>query len=283
MLWDQGNRQGGFDLLNSYLGGKLGSPPFIPRQQLFESELFSSFYHAIIKLMLDTYMLRSDFQVVFPEMWKLDPSQYLVVILLQKDFSKEVYSEMLDPFEEVLELEIKNGEEEFSAIVDVLVESATKGILGADPSERPNGGRSVLSIQEISNVQDSKWGKLKELLLNKLPEAYATCPPTFWEKLALEEPEDVFFRFLHDLFLIHCSPVEVVESRWKLISNYYKPYSKAVLESFQALLNSNYNEEYLLEIVHVDAGFILVENGRKWLESLYYALTKSDFRELISE
>jgi hypothetical protein len=295
LLWQAGEREQGFFRLNNYFKRELGQPVFMAAPRLLDSSLDSqmSFESAIWSMLNDSEILQAPFGNVFSIIWHLNPDQTWIQLLLYKNFYDDDYLwsvyDQNDYFvtkvtENNFEIDRKLAtnilKNEFDIIVDVLIESALKGLLGSNAAEPPNNGRPVLPVEDIQEVKDTNWGLLKLMLLERLPKAYAECPPDFWTQLAANESEEVVIRFLHDLFTKFGHSMEVAETRWKAIKRDHEEYANAVLTALENLLNAQYDAKWVTEIVRVDAGFTDVNDGATWLKALSVALRQEKFGKL---
>ena len=280
MFWRLGERERAISLLNEYIEGKTNKIAFLPTKRYFKSDKMDWFDTAVSIMLNDGYVLRIPFGQVFPILWSLDPYQNWIELLLAHDFSKEVDSEL---FEEEEPVDLDNSDSDLRLIANALLSSAEKGILGSNSSEHPNGGRPVLPVDWVKEVDDTHWGLLKNLLLDKLPNAFAACPPDFWERLALDEPLEVLERFLHDLFLRYDHPLDVIETRWKVIRRDFAPYASASIMALSNVLRDIQNLDTLNDIVRIDAGILSTNDGKAWLESLLYAMQTEDFSNVSRE
>lgn len=295
LLWKEGERKSGFLLLNDYLEKDIGQPVFIAAPRLLDSslDLEMSFENAVWSMLNDSELLQAPFGRVFTLIWKLNPNQTWIQLLLNRNFyNDEYFWTVYGRNEEFVTKVVENDfqidskyatsilKNEFEMIANVLVASAVKGILGANASERPNNGRAVLPVEDIQEVKDENWGALKAMLLERLPKAYADCPPDFWTQLASNEPEEVVMRFLHDLFSEYGHSIAVAKTRWTVIVRDHGAYANAVRTALENLLNTKYETEWLTEIVRVDAGFTSVKDGAAWIKALSMALRQEDFSEL---
>lgn len=257
LLWKTGEREAGFLLLNDYLKNNLGQPVFQLSSQLLQTSWLEQFENAVMVMLIDYRISTTPFSQVFSLIWDLDPSQRWIDFLLGRDLREDSNPEIL---------------------ANALISKASKGLLGPSPTERPNGGRAVLPIEEVRQVEF--WGKLRVILLDRLPEAYSSCSKNFWAQLATQESEAVVIRFLHDLFVHFSHPIDVAETRWKVIVRDHRDYANAVLIALETLLNSTKDTDWLTEIVHIDAGFTFVSDGSTWLRILFSALEQQDFARL---
>jgi hypothetical protein len=295
LLWQAGERESGFLILNDYLEKEVGQPVFVAAPRLLDSSLDSGmrFESAVWAMLNDSDILQAPFGQVFSIIWNLNSNQTWIQLLLNRDFYNDDYfwsvygknDEFVtkvseNDFEIDREFATSLLEKDFETITNVLVASALKGILGPNASERPNNGRAILPIEDVQEVKDAYWGPLKAILLERLPKAYADCPPDFWAKLAANEPEEVVMRFLHDLFSEFGHSMEVAETRWKAIVRDHGAYANAVRTALEKLLNATYDPELVTEIVRVDGGFAEVNDGAAWLKALSLALRQEDFSEL---
>ncbi len=295
LLWQAGEREPGFLILNDYLEKEIGQPVFTAAPRLLDISLDSGmrFESAVWAMLNDSEILQAPFGQVFSIIWNLNPNQTWIQLLLNRNFYNDdyfwsVYGQNEDfvikvsenDFEIDRELATSLLKNDFEMIADVLIASALKGILGSNASEQPNNGRAVLPVEDIQEVKEDNWGSLKAMLLERLPKAYADCPPDSWTQLASNEPEEVVMRFLHDLFSEFGHSIAVAETRWKVIVRDHGAYANAVRTALENLLNRKYDPEWLTEIVRVDAGFTSVKDGAAWLKSLSMALRQEDFSEL---
>jgi hypothetical protein len=295
LLWQAGEREPGFLILNDYLVKEIGQPVFVAARRLLYSSLDPgmSFEDAVWAMLNDSEILQAPFGQVFSIIWNLNPNQIWILLLLNRNFYNDdyfwsVYGQNEDFVIKVSENDFEIEREwatsllknDFEMIADVLIASALKGILGSNASEGPNNGRAVLPLEDIQEVKEENWGSLKAMLLERLPKAYADCPPNFWTQLASNEPEEVVMRFLHDLFSEFGHSIAVAETRWKVIVRDHGAYANAVRTALENLLNRKYDPEWLREIVHVDAGFTTVKDGAAWIKALSMALHQQDFSEL---
>ncbi|GEM_PF-6742355 len=273
-LWDVGDRKLAFLMLNNYFENKLECPVFQHTCEFYEIFHFgqpNNFYTEVALLVTTCRLPEVSFCCLFSEIWDLDPHQRWINILLNTELCSDYY--LAEPSEKLR----KNAD--FKLVTELLVKAALKGILGDNPNEEPFVRRAVLPIDRIQEVGNSAWGTLKEMLLERLPEAYSACPPDFWAQLALREPEEVVMRFFHDVFLD--IPVETAELRWKSIIRYHPSYADAIHNSLRKLLTLNGSPNWLTTMVKIDAGFTLVNDGAAWLESLSVALKKVNFKTLL--
>ena len=275
-LWDAGERESAFFLLNDYLEKSLGHPVFQDASPLYKGSPFGQprDFYTEVYLLITTYRIPDvSFGSLFRLIWILNPHQRWITALLEADLYSRFY------FEESSEkLNIRKAE--LNAIADVLVEAALKGLLGSDPNEEPFIRRAVLPIERIQEIEDWTWGPLKSILLERLPKAYAACSSDFWVQLAATELEEFVIRFLQDIFLD--LSVENGELRWKVIVRYRSSYANTVKNSLERLLSNNLDSDWLTEIVRVDAGFTSVTDGAAWLAALSLALRLEDFSDLLS-
>ncbi len=295
LLWQAGEHEQGFLRLNNYLKKELGKPVFGAAPRLLDSSLDSqmSFESAIWSMLNDSEILQSPFGNIFSIIWHLNPDQTWIQLLLNKNFYDDDYLwsvyDQNDHFvtkatENNFEIDRKLAtnmlKNEFDIIVDILIDSALKGLLGSNADEPPNNGRPVLPVENIQEVKDANWGLLKLMLLERLPKAYAECPPDFWKQLAVKESEEFLIRFLYNLFAKFSHSTEVAETRWKATRRDHEEYANAVLTALGNLLNSQYDAKWLTEIVRVDAGFTDVNDGATWLKALSVALRQENFNKL---
>ena len=295
LLWQLGERETGFLLLNESLEKEIGEPVFIAAPRLLDISLDSGmrFESAVWSMLNDSEILQAPFGQVFSLIWKLNPNQIWIQLLLNRNFYNDdyfwsVYGKNDDFVTKASENDFEIDKEfatsllknDFEMIADVLIASALKGILGSNASEQPNNGRAILPLEDIQEVKDENWGPLTTMLLERLPKAYADCPLDFWTQLASNEPAEVVMRFLHDLFSEFGHSIAVAETRWKVILRDHGDYANAVGTAVENLLNRKYDPEWLTEIVRVDAGFTSAKDGAAWIKALSMALRQEDFSEL---
>lgn len=282
-LWKHGEPRAGFDLLNHALRAKLGVDPFLWPAIVVESSLGPGDLEHVVWMLLtkrlpdsaQTY-LQAPFCRVFSAIWDLDPYSHRIHTLLEYDFF--VPPDMLG-----VDLEEyappRNDEADFRVLVETLGRSARRGELSADPSDQPNGGRAVLLLEWIDEVDDARWGPLKPMLRTELERAYAECPPDAWKRLATKEPETVATRLLHDLFARHGSTPKAAEPRWAAITKAKPDYAENAQLALRLLL-AQAPRDKLDEIAQVDAGRPDVSDGADWLARLAAGLVRRDFSGL---
>jgi hypothetical protein len=220
--------------------------------------------------------LRAPFAAVWTLIWELDPNEIWLSLLLNYNFEQEIDS----VWDEPEDMPAASTSQDFSKLVAVLLESARKGILSPNAIDTPNGGRAVLTIAQIQEIEEAKWGILKEMLLEKLPSAYGECPSDFWQQLAITEPTEVVLRFLPNLFAYYNQTLETAQLRWQVITDRFEGFSTAVMTSLNTMLTANHDPKWLTEVVQADAGFTTVEDGTAWFQILQEALINHDFSKL---
>jgi hypothetical protein len=273
LKWEAGQMSDALALVNRHFEAVLGRRAFEPHTRLY-SGAFEHFQNVLFAIANDPGMLRVGFGSYFTTIWNMDPDDLWIGLLLNYNFyPKRTLAEDED------ERVVWEGANGFALIVSVLAASARKGIL-APAYEGPNNGRPVLELEQIEAVPEVRWGPLKRLLLDSLPSAYDACPSDFWDRLAVQEPENVLERSLHDLFARYHRPIPDVQLRWSGIVRWQKAYARAILGALDRVLEDNHDGVHLTEIVRVDAGFPLVNDGRSWLISLRRALVDQDFSML---
>lgn len=273
-LWEAGERERGFLLLNDYLENQLKHPVFQDASLLYKEPPFGKprDFYTEVYLLITAYRLPDvSFCSLFPLIWQLNPHQRWINALLEADLYSEFYFEESE--------KRLNRQVELEIIADVLLKAAFKGLLGSDLNEEPFIRRAVLPIERIEEINDWTWGILKSILLERLPEAYANCPLNFWVQLAKTELEEFVSRFLQDVFLD--LPIETAALRWKVIVCYRSSYADTVKNSIEKLLADNHNFDWLTEMVRVDAGITSVSNGFVWLKALSLALQQENFSSLL--
>jgi hypothetical protein len=273
LLWEAGQMSEALDLVNRNFEAVLGNRAFEPDTRLY-SGAFTHFPNALFAVANDPGMLRIGFGAYFAGIWSLDPDDLWIGLLLNYDFYPQ--PKLAEDEDERVGWPRTS---EFASIESALAVAARKGLL-APADEGPNNGRPVLDLERIKAVPESRWGALKRILLESLASAYEACPQDFWERLALQEPADVLERFLHDLFARYHRPIPDIQLRWAGIVRYQKAYAGAVLSVLDLVLDRNRDQAHLTEIVRVDAGFPMVDDGISWLASLRGALGNGDFSVL---
>lgn len=273
--WGAGDLAGSVASLNECLEQALQTAAFAPAPRIFNSNHFARFETAVAAMLSDDQMRRTSFGALFAIIWQWHHNQIWIDVLLDFDFFQQL--ERLGFDEALVEPLRQLGG--FDAIVNALGEAALKGLLAPD-FEGPNSGRPTLRIADVEKVEEERWGPLKQMLLLRLENAYAQCPKDCWARLAINEPEDVLIRFLHDLFGNFQHPPDVAELRWKAIIRDYLSYATAASTSLEHVLQSCNDRKWLTDVVRTDAGIISVEDGRHWLDVLLVALRTADFAAL---
>jgi hypothetical protein len=274
-LWDAGHLEDGLGVLNAYLDQELGAPAFVPTPRILYEGAFPRLELAVFSMLSDNRHLQATFGEVFVQIWKLYPHTIWIGVLLEHNFYDD--DEYFD-FENISAE--ASRERDFSIIATAIVDSAVRGIVGPD-YEGPNNGRPILRIEDIQAVPDSNWGLLKNVLLSRLPNAYAACPPDFWARRAANEPDELLMWFLHDLFLEFGHPLDVIEARWKAIRRGQPAYADAAVIALEMVLNTQHDPDWFTDVVRIDAGVKEVDDGTAWLRSLSEALRQEDFSRLI--
>ncbi len=274
-VFDSGDQQEGIAQLERHLESDIGEVVFEPEPRIFFPDAFGELEGAVYSMLDSPTMLKAPFGRAFAWVWDMNPHRQWLGLLLHHEFT-----DPLD-FKEFADLELPPIDFAYEAIVDALTESARRGLL-APNYEGPNNGRPVLRLAEVESVDDQQWGELKPRLLDALPQAFTACPSDFWERLAETDAEGVLTRFLHDLFLDHRPPLDVTDSRWKVIVEQQSRYASAAQQALGAVLAANDTAEYLTEVVRIDAGR-RVADGRSWLQQLQEALVQRDLRSMPGE
>jgi hypothetical protein len=273
--WEGQDLVGGVDLLNQCLERDLGKPAIAADERIFNSRHFLRFETAVSAILADVHMRKASFGALFAAIWRWEPDQIWVGLLL--DFNFFAHFDHFGFDEALVEPLVQIAG--FDAIADALSESAAKGLLAPD-FEGPNSGRAALPIEEIKLAEEKRWGPLKQILERRLTKAYRDCPNDFWLRLAMNEPTDVLTRFLHDLFGKYSNPMEVAELRWKAIKEDHPPYAMAAIVSLEHVLQTCSDPKFLSDVVRIDAGLMTVEDGKLWLGALLVGLRTADFSSL---
>lgn len=258
-LWDNGLHVESIEKFCAYLENQLNQH-ITKDVDLMVSNPYTDF-HGIARSLLfrkrtESFSLCRNFVIIR----QLDRAQSWIDLLLSKDLSEDEYLER-----------------DSLPLIDLLIHEAEEGILGPERRERPNGGRSVLPIEEIQQVDDQKWGSLKANLLRQLPAAYARCPPDFWQRRAKATPAEVVADFLHEI-LLGLHPESAPDVMAAAVHAHIE-FAKAVVAAIEILLSdASYSQESLTETVRIDGGFREVDDGRAWLSAL-----KDDLLALLAE
>lgn len=271
-IWDGGDHERGLAILEEHLERELGEVAFEPEPRIFYPNAFGALEGAVFSMLDSPTMLKPPFGRVFAQIWELNPHSQWIGLLRHHEFT-----DPLD-YEEFADLDLPPVDFAFETLVEALANSARRGLLAPD-FEGPNNGRPVLRLNDIEAVDEASWGTLKSMLATALRQAYATCPPDFWERLVVDDAEGVLTRFLHDLFLDHRPPLDVAEARWTVILEQQPAYAAAAQSALRRVRAFTYPSGYLTELVRVDAGF-RVDNGNVWLDLLQERLVESTLRAL---
>lgn len=280
-LWEHGDREGGFALINHAISDHIGNEPFARPDTLLSGSFVSRYELLVGNLLSETFVnsartfLQAPFGRVWAALWMLDRFDYWVHILLRYDFFRRPEAIGFDDEKFTPPM---NEERDYDSIIDVLAESARKGELSPHGHDQPNGGRPVLTLEMLDAVNDVRWGALKPRLRTRLAEAYEMTPADPWRCRMGEDPEGIAIDFLHDLFGRYGSPSSAAEARWKAIRRDHPAYAHAAQEALGRLLD-HASPVYANEVVKYDAGRD-VADGAVWLQALTKALETEVFSAL---
>lgn len=276
----EGDRRSALEEFNLYLEREIGKKGF----HSFDKKLFinaapnskySTFQSAIQRLMCyPSLMGSSDFLSalygeVFEAIWKVFPSNELLISLFIKDFNKPSLQQLyINPVPED-----EYGDNESPHIITkVLAKSAKEGLFYPDTSSHIPFGVPVMDMENVSLIGSGQWRGLKEWFLTELP------------KIEVEE-ELRNTRGLWQKMLVNDS-LRVVETGINyLFGNFFADRAKLVLKGksifhtqgfkdiFQkALLNTLESDKSIIEAIPYYAGYGALSYPEIWVEGLVQGL-----------
>ena len=161
-------------------------------------------------------------------------------------------------------------------IVDALVASAADGTLSARPEDQPLGGRAVLALSSIEEIE-RPWDGLATPLLDELRAAYAAAPPDPWTDWATTRPAWVLARGLDTLLGQHSGRGEV-DTFWAAIRHRHASFATAVIAALDRIDRDDVPA--LTRLVQLYADLDDIDDPTTWLAALRAALVADDFTHL---
>jgi hypothetical protein len=282
-LWETGQAREAFALFEGHFRERVGiEPVFLPPEHLFESSEPCGFESAVEILLTGSVamsaqrLLQAPLGRVLPHLLGLDPFQQWVDVLVGYDFFTPPSAGPMD-LEEYAPA--PNSDEDLQLIVSALSVMAQRGLLSGDARELPHGGRPVLTIETVEAVEPARWGTLRSMLLDKLPDAYAAAPADAWARLAASDPESIVARLLHHLFGRYHQAISYADTIWRLIRENHNVYGDAARTALATVLAQS-SASRLAELVRYDAGLQAIADARGWLTVLAAALEDGNLSRL---
>lgn len=267
-IWDSGQREEGFRLLNDYLEAKLGQPVFRPHSRVFRVDSLRRWDDAFIVLYGNSGSLVAPFGRVFPMLWEQNPSPNLIARLRNHDFSETPdIPDYLAELEGIDSFDVVHTDRDFAAVTDALLEAARCGLLRNDPDENRRTGVACLPLDEIRGVPQPQWGPLRDALLRLLPEAYAACPPDFFRRLAKSDALGTVSRLLHSAFAENYPAPATIRMNLERVIRLAPAYRDALVDALDYVLTQTTIEEQQ-DLVRYDAALAEPVDASGWLRKL---------------
>ncbi|MCP4160823.1 MAG: hypothetical protein GY760_12185 [Deltaproteobacteria bacterium] len=289
VLWENKAHKESLEVLNKYLGTKLGNITIgeekidetisvYDLERVASNKYFTDFEAFLGHALGNNENLLVPYSHIFYYLWKIAPFNCLAVSLIVKDFSQQDYLVLYGLDEMGLKRSISENND---MIVEVLVDSAKKGILGPGMHHRdlPNYFQSDLLVESMEEIDDKCRGDLKGKLLTRLPPVYEEVSKDPVTAIIQNSPEELTSRILYIIFSECCHDAELIGKRLEAIESRSR-FGELIIESI-SYIYENYGEEDIYGMVSTNAARINLKSGKEWLSFLLEAIKKPSEENVI--
>ncbi len=268
-LWESGKRTEGFALLQAALRGGVGVDPFLPPEHLFTARR-ESWFETVVCILLTGQDPRSDLPLlqaplarVVAALWTLWPAREWLDTLLESALRVGPRPPQADTASEPPH----NAPGDLRALVQALAHSASQGLLTGQADSSPNGGRIVLTAEELAAVPAERWGPFAHELHTALEGQWLQPAALAWPRMLAADPQRVAARFLYDLFGHYGSSLTAGLARWPVVRELHRAYADAARSAIDQALEEN-EPRRTEALVRLAAGQRAVDSPEAWLADL---------------